>query len=319
MLAIEQLTLAFGNAAVLRDLSLTLQPGETLGLVGESGSGKSMTALAIMGLLPPGMVASGRIMLEGADLLAMPERELCHWRGRRMAMIFQEPMTALNPVLTIGHQIAEGLVLHGLMDKAAARREAVALIERVGLPEPARRANSFPHELSGGQRQRAMIAMAIACRPALLIADEPTSALDVSLQVEILALLREIRDETGMAMLFISHDLSVVRAMADRTLVLYGGMAMETGPTAEVISAPAHPYTQGLIAAIPRGTARDNRLQPIAGQVAPPGVGAGGCAFAGRCPRALAICAGTPPPRREGRTTLFCHVAAPAPIMGEPA
>ncbi len=197
MLALEALTITYRNRALIDGLSFTLAPGETLGLVGESGSGKSMTALAIMGLLPAGMAASGAIRLAGAELLAMPEAELCRWRGRRMAMVFQEPMTALNPVMPLGRQIAEGLILHGLMEPAAARKEAVRLMERVGLPEPSRRVHSYPHELSGGQRQRAMIAMAVACRPDLLIADEPTSALDVSLQVEILALLRDLRAETG--------------------------------------------------------------------------------------------------------------------------
>jgi peptide/nickel transport system ATP-binding protein len=318
MLALEALTITYRNRPLIDGLSFTLARGETLGLVGESGSGKSMTALAIMGLLPPGMVASGAIRLAQTgsgetDLLTMPELELCQWRGRRMAMVFQEPMTALNPVMPLGRQIAEGLILHGLMEPAAARREAVRLMERVGLPEPSRRAHSYPHELSGGQRQRAMIAMAIACRPDLLIADEPTSALDVSLQVEILALLRDIRAETGMAMLFISHDLSVVRAMADRVLVLYGGMAMETGPAAAVIRHPAHPYTQGLIAAIPRGTSHEHRLQPIRGQVPDLASLPVGCRFHGRCERGEPRCAQTRPPLKSGRTTIACHVAEPDP------
>ena len=313
MLALEALTITYRNRPLIDDLSLTVARGETLGLVGESGSGKSMTALAIMGLLPPGMMASGAIRLAGTDLLAMPEATLCRWRGRRMAMVFQEPMTALNPVMPLGRQIAEGLILHRLMEPAAARKEAVRLMERVGLPEPSRRAHSYPHELSGGQRQRAMIAMAIACQPDLLIADEPTSALDVSLQVEILALLREIRAETGMAMLFISHDLSVVRAMADRVLVLYGGMAMETGPAAAVIRHPAHPYTQGLIAAIPRGTAHEHRLEPIRGQVPDLASLPAGCRFHGRCDRGEPRCADIRPPRKSGRTTIACHVAEPDP------
>ncbi|WP_284178675.1 ABC transporter ATP-binding protein [Rhabdaerophilum sp. SD176] len=313
MLSLRDLSVSFRGRPVLRNLSLDLAPGETLGLVGESGSGKSMTALALMGLLPPGFVASGSIRLDGNELLGLADADLCRLRGRAMAMIFQEPMTALNPVLSVGAQIAEGLVLHGLMAPRAAREEAIRLMERVGLPDPARRARSYPHELSGGQRQRAMIAMAIACRPALLIADEPTSALDVSLQVEILALLREIRDETGMAMIFISHDLSVIHAMADRALVLYGGLAMETGPTRHVIGRPSHPYTQGLIAAIPRGSAHTERLRPIPGQVPdlsrlPPG-----CPFAGRCDLGDARCAETLPPLRTGLTALHCHHAELAP------
>ena len=313
MLVLRDLSLAFRGLKVLRDLSLEIAPGETLGLVGESGSGKSMTALAIMGLLPQGFTATGSIRFRETELLALSDLALCSWRGRQMAMVFQEPMTALNPVMPVGRQIAEGLILHGLMEPRAARHEAIRLMERVGLPDPARRAKSFPHELSGGQRQRAMIAMAISCRPALLIADEPTSALDVSLQVEILALLREIRAETGMAMLFISHDLSVISAMADRTLVLYGGLGMETGPTRHVIERPAHPYTQGLIAAIPRGTAHTHRLKPIRGQVPDLASLPAGCPFAGRCLLGDARCASEPPPVKSGITTLRCHHADPVP------
>ncbi|MCZ8261479.1 MAG: ABC transporter ATP-binding protein [Beijerinckiaceae bacterium] len=313
MLALTDLSVSFRGCPVLRNLSFDLASGETLGLVGESGSGKSMTALALMGLLPPGFEAKGSIRLRGTELLGLPDKALCRLRGRAMAMIFQEPMTALNPVLTVGAQIAEGLVLHGLMEPRAAMAEAIRLMERVGLPDPARRARSYPHELSGGQRQRAMIAMAISCRPAVLIADEPTSALDVSLQVEILALLREIRAETGMAMIFISHDLTLISAMADRALVLYGGLAMESGPVRPVIDRPAHPYTQGLIAAIPRGTAHTHRLSPIRGQVPDLASLPPGCPFAGRCTLGDAHCAGTPPPLRSGLTQIHCHHAEPVP------
>jgi peptide/nickel transport system ATP-binding protein len=313
MLVIDNLTITSRGRSILKQVSLSVSAGETLGIVGESGSGKSMTALAIMGLLPMGMQAAGVIRIEETNLLAASEAELCRWRGRRIAMIFQEPMTALNPVKRVGDQIAEGLVLHGLMGRSAARQEAIRLMERVGLPQPARRINSYPHELSGGQRQRAMIAMAIACRPAVLIADESTSALDVSLQVEILALLRELRQETGMAMIFISHDLSVIRAMADRTLVLYGGMVMETGETEEVIRQPRHPYTQGLIAAIPKGTAHTRRLQPIPGHVPDPASMPPGCPFHGRCPVGEERCLTTPPPARAGSTMIRCHIVGEFP------
>ena len=311
MLAVRDLTIALGRVTALRGLSFTLKAGETLGIVGESGSGKSITALAIMGLLPSVMRPSGSIALEGRELLGLEDAELCGLRGRRMAMIFQEPMSALNPVMTIGRQIAEGLVLHGLMDKSAATGEAIRLIDRVGLENSSARAHSYPHELSGGQRQRAMIAMAISCRPALLIADEPTSALDVTVQAEILTLLKEIRDETGMAMLFISHDLAVISRLADRTLVLYGGAAMETGETHALLSSPRQPYTQGLLAAIPKGTARTTRLNPIRGHVPELGDMPPGCPFSDRCPVGDARCRAVMPPISRGKTTAWCHHPAP--------
>jgi peptide/nickel transport system ATP-binding protein len=317
MLRINDLRVMLGETPVLRGLSFGLQPGETLAIAGESGSGKSVTALSIMGLLPAAMRASGEILINGENLLALPEDELCVRRGRLMAMIFQEPMTALNPVRRIGAQIAEGLVLHGLMDRDEAAREAVRLIERVGLDPPAARAMSYPHELSGGQRQRAMIAMAIACRPLLLIADEPTSALDVTVQAEILALLREIRDETGMAMLFISHDLAVISHLADRVLVLYGGAAMEDGVTSTLLAQPRQPYTRGLLGAIPRGNAHQTRLNDIPGHVPdirslPPG-----CPFYGRCPIGDDLCRLKMPALDVGATRAWCHHLDRVGVMEE--
>jgi peptide/nickel transport system ATP-binding protein len=307
MLAVENLSIQIDGQEIVRALSFAVAEGETLGIVGESGSGKSMTALAIMGLLPPAMRMGGVIRLQDQNLVGLDEAALCALRGRRMAMVFQEPMSALNPVMRIGDQIAEGLVLHGLMDKGTAIREAIRLIERVGLPQPSARARAFPHQLSGGQRQRAMIAMAIACRPGLLIADEPTSALDVTVQAEILALLREIRDETGMAMLLITHDLAVISRSADRVLVLYGGAGMETGATRTLLEAPRHPYTRGLLAAIPRGNAHSTRLRPIGGHVPDPSMMPRGCPFYGRCAAGDSLCRDTRPDEQPGPTRARCH------------
>ncbi|MCA3631408.1 MAG: ABC transporter ATP-binding protein [Methylobacterium sp.] len=306
MLRVEHLRIRFRGTPILRDLSFAIDRGEALGLVGESGSGKSMAALAIMGLLPPGMEASGRILLDSEDLLALDEARLCSIRGRRIGMIFQEPMTALNPVHRIGEQIAEPLVLHGVMEHAEALREAESLLERVGIEEPCRRLHSYPHELSGGQRQRVMIAMAMACKPALLIADEPTSALDVTVQSEILDLLRDLRLQEGMATLFISHDLAVIARVARHTLVLYGGAAMETGDTIALLRQPRHPYTQGLLAALPHGRSKGTRLQPIPGFVPPARLLAEGCPFHGRCPRGDARCAAEQPPLTVEHTRAWC-------------
>jgi peptide/nickel transport system ATP-binding protein len=306
MLRVEHLRISFRGTPILRDLSFAIGRGEALGLVGESGSGKSMAALAIMGLLPPGMEASGRILLDSEDLLALDEASLCSIRGRRIGMIFQEPMTALNPVHRIGEQIAEPLVLHGVMEHAEALREAESLLERVGIEEPCRRLHSYPHELSGGQRQRVMIAMAMSCKPALLIADEPTSALDVTVQSEILDLLRDLRLQEGMATLFISHDLAVIARVARHTLVLYGGAAMETGDTIALLRQPRHPYTQGLLAALPHGRSKGTRLQPIPGFVPPARLLAEGCPFHGRCPRGDARCAAEQPPLTVEHTRAWC-------------
>ncbi|PPD16686.1 MAG: ABC transporter ATP-binding protein [Methylobacterium sp.] len=306
MLSVEHLRITFRDLPILRDLSFSIDRGEALGLVGESGSGKSMAALAIMGLLPKGMKASGRVMFEGENLLALDDARLCTYRGRHIGMIFQEPMTALNPVHRIGQQVAETLVLHGLMNQSEALREAERLLERVGIDEPHRRMHSYPHELSGGQRQRVMIAMAMACKPGLLIADEPTSALDVTVQSEILDLLQDLRLQEGMGTLFISHDLAVIAKVARHTLVLYGGAAMETGDTLALLREPRHPYTQGLLAALPHGRTRGTRLQPIPGFVPPAHQLAPGCPFYGRCPRGDSECRMRPPPLTLAHTHAWC-------------
>ncbi|MGK6310884.1 ABC transporter ATP-binding protein [Variovorax sp. DT-64] len=304
LLQVEGLRIAVRTAErfhpIVRDLSFEVREGETLAIVGESGCGKSISALAIMGLLPPGgaRIEGGRILFEGRDLRLAGEDALCALRGNRMAMVFQEPMTSLNPVLDIGRQVAEALVLHRGLSWRAARREAIAALERVRIPEAPRRAGMYPHQLSGGMRQRVMIAMALACRPRLLIADEPTTALDVSIQAQILALLAELQREQGTAIVLITHDLGVVCEMADRAMVLYGGRTAEQGSVAQLFDAPVHPYTRGLMGAMPRRALRTgaSRLQEIPGTVPSPAALPPGCAFAGRCPRALPHCAHEQPP-----------------------
>ncbi len=288
-----------GRALAVRGLDFSLARGDTLGLIGESGCGKSLTALALMGLLPEGAQASGSIRFDGQELLGLDDRALCRLRGNRMAMVFQEPMTALNPVHAIGRQVAEPLRLHQGLTARQARAEAVALLERVGIAQAAQRLDAYPHQFSGGQRQRITIAMALACGPDLLIADEPTTALDVTLQRQILELIRGLVAERGMALVLISHDLGVIAQTVRRTLVMYGGTVVESGPTRAVFGAQAHPYTQGLFAARPQfGAARvpGARLPTIAGTVPeladlPPG-----CPFAGRCPRTIAACHAALPP-----------------------
>ena len=289
-----------GPAEALRGVGFSLARGATLGLIGESGCGKSMTALAVMGLLPEGARVSGSIRLNGQELIGSSDDAMCALRGDRIGMVFQEPMTALNPLHTIGDQIAEPLRLHRGMARAAARAEALRLLARVRLPQALRRLDAYPHQLSGGQRQRVTIAMALACGPDLLIADEPTTALDVTIQGEILDLLHELVADSRMALLMISHDLAVMARMVTRLLVMYGGTVVESGPTAEVYTHRAHPYTRGLYAARPRlGTPRVNgrkpRLTTIPGRVPeladlPPG-----CPFADRCAWAIDACRAAPP------------------------
>jgi peptide/nickel transport system ATP-binding protein len=242
---------------VVHDVSFTVATGETLGLVGESGSGKSLTALALLGLVrPPGRITSGSVRFRGRDLLALRESELRAIRGADIALIFQEPSTALNPVFTIGDQIAETLVVHGRADWPAARARAVELLDAVRIPDPARRAQDYPHQLSGGQLQRVLIAMALACRPSLLIADEPTTALDVRIQADILDLLRDMRAQFGLAMLLITHDLGVVAGMADRVAVMQAGRIVEEAPVRTLFASPQHPHTRALLASIPGAGAR---------------------------------------------------------------
>jgi len=280
-----------GPARAVRDLSLNLERGQTLGIVGESGCGKSVSALAMMRLLPDDAALSGAVRLDGRDLLALDEAAMCRVRGDRIAMVFQEPMTSLNPVHRIGRQIAEALRLHRGMGDREARDEALRLLQRVGLPNPERRIDAYPHELSGGQRQRVMIAMALSCSPDILIADEPTTALDVTIQGQILDLINELVDETGMALILISHDLGVIAETCDDVLVMYGGMVAEQGPTDEVFARLAHPYSQGLFAAMPQiGRGAGTQLATIPGTVPELADLPAGCAFADRCPIAVERC-----------------------------
>ena len=312
LLTVANLTIALAGTQppirVVRDLCFSLAKGESLGIVGESGSGKSMTALALMGLVPRAMSVTGSIGFEGQELLPYDEARMTGLRGARIAMIFQEPMTALNPVHRIGRQIAEGLMLHEGVDEAAALAEAARLLDRVGIHNARERLGAYPHEMSGGQRQRVMIAVALACRPELLIADEPTSALDVTVQAQLLELIRDIVREREMALIIISHDLGVVGELAQRTLVLYGGAAMEEGKTRGLFSAPKNPYTRGLMAALPGRGQRRARLTAIPGTVPPPHRMAPGCPFHGRCKYGDDTCrAVAPEPIWTGQTLCRCH------------
>ena len=292
-------------------LSISIAPGESLALVGESGSGKSMTALAIMGLLPePSVtVGGGSIRFQEADLLAMAPRERRRITGREIAMVFQEPMTSLNPVMRAGDQIVEMIRAHDKVGRRAATARATELLAAVRMPDPAARLRAWPHQLSGGQRQRVMIAIALACRPKLLIADEPTTALDVTVQAQILALLGELQREMNMAMLFITHDLGVVANVADRVAVMYCGRIVESGPVRDIFRRPSHPYTRGLLECIPGRARPGEELVVIPGQLPAPGEALVPCRFAPRCPRADERCRSVSPPEaRVGAGHLaHCH------------
>ena len=288
---------ARGMAEALRGIAFTIARGETLGLIGESGCGKSMTALALMGLLPERAQATGHIRLNGQELIGLDDAAMCRLRGHRIGMVFQEPMTALNPLHTIGHQVAEPLRLHKGLSRSAARAEALRLLDRVQLPNAAQRLDAHPHQLSGGQRQRVMIAMALACGPDLLIADEPTTALDATLQADILDLIGTLVREQRMAMLLISHDLGVMADSVQRLLVMYAGTVVEDGPTAAVFARRAHPYTRGLHGARPRlGLVRGERLATIPGRVPELADMPPGCPYADRCDLVLDACRNAPPP-----------------------
>ena len=316
-------TAAAKAIAAVRGLSFSIDPGEVLGLVGESGSGKSITSLAIMGLLPPAAVVSGDITFQMSSqlgdrpvhLTTLPAEQLRQLRGSRIAMIFQEPMTALNPVMRVGDQIAEALLAHGSVSKAEVWGRVIEGMRDVAIFDPEQRARSYPHQLSGGMRQRVMIAMAIVNRPQLLIADEPTTALDVTIQQQILDLLNELRHKFGLAMLFISHDLAVVSHVADRVAVMYAGNLVELGSKSEIFRAPAHPYTQGLLKAIPSLTTdRSIPLATIDGTVPSIAQLPSGCPFEPRCPYRVDACAAELPPLLEVRPDHWARCPVVNPV-----
>ena len=304
MLKISDLKTAFftgdGVIYAVDGVDLTLGETETIGIVGESGSGKSVTAYSVLQLVSfPGRVVAGEILFRGEDLLKKPPSVMREIRGNRISMIFQEPMTSLNPVLTVGRQVMEPLIYHQDLSKKAARKEAVELLKLVGIPSAEQRIDDYPHQLSGGMRQRIVIAMALACRPALLIADEPTTALDVTIQAQILALMNRLQSELKMAIILITHNLGVVAQMVDRVVVMYAGQVVESGPVETIFERPAHPYTIGLLGSIPKLTEDQDRLQTIPGVVPNPKHFPKGCRFHPRCSVAKDVCAQEPPPLIE--------------------
>jgi len=288
-----------GTARAVDDVSFELYPGETLGIVGESGSGKTVTSLSILRLVPepPGHILPGSLIeFEGRNLLTLSPPELRAIRGNQIAMVFQEPMTSLNPVFTVGDQIAEAAIIHQQLSRRAARARAIEMLKIVGIPDPEERVDHYPHQLSGGMRQRVMIAMALICHPKVLIADEPTTALDVTIQAQILELLDKLQQELGMAVMLITHDLGIVAGHADRVVVMYAGRVVETAATTALFDQPTHPYTEGLLAAVPRIDAPRSRLQAIPGQVPAATAWPPGCRFHPRCPYAWDKCVAEEPP-----------------------
>jgi oligopeptide/dipeptide ABC transporter ATP-binding protein len=323
LLLVEHLTTGFdiGGRFVpaVIDATFHVARGETLGIVGESGSGKSVTALSIIRLVDrPGRIAGGRVLFRGRDLLTLSEREMQRVRGAEIALIFQEPMTALNPVFTIGSQIEETLLVHGRATRRTARQKAIELLEAVSIPEPHKRVRDYPHQLSGGLRQRALIAISLSCDPALVIADEPTTALDVTIQAQILDLLRRLQERLGLALVLITHDLGVVAEMADRVAVMYAGRIVEEAPVRALFADPKHPYTRGLMGSIPGG-APGRRLMAIPGTVPPLGALPPGCCFTPRCPDRFEPC----PTVHPGITdfgnghTVKCYLHGPAAEPGQ--
>jgi len=316
LLQIENLQVTFntrhGQVTALDSVSLSVNAGETLGVVGESGCGKSITALSVMGLIPmpPGRIAGGSIRLKGEELVGASDARLRGLRGSEVAMIFQEPMTSLNPVFSIGDQIAEAIMLHQNVSYDQAFKDAVALLDRVGIPSPDRRARDYPHQLSGGMRQRVMIAMAVSCRPKVLIADEPTTALDVTVQAQIFDLLNEIQRDFGAAIVLITHDMGAISEMADRVAVMYAGRVIEEASADQVLDSPQHPYARGLIDCIPALGKQETELREIPGVVPPLHMLGQGCAFKARCAHARPRCGVEKPLlHNHGAHPVACHGA----------
>ncbi len=317
LLRVRDLVVAFDPAVPVVDgVSFDVPAGGTLGIVGESGSGKSVTALALLRLLPgrPDPIRSGRIEFDGTDLLSLPMGAMPDIRGRDIAMVFQEPMSSLNPVMTIGDQIAEAVMLHERLGRRACHARAVEMLALVGIPAPEQRAEAVPHQFSGGQRQRVMIAMALACRPRLLIADEPTTALDVTIQAQVLTLMKRLRDTLRMAIVIISHDFGVIAEVAEQVIVMYAGRVVESADIRSILRRPAHPYTRALLRSMPRMDDGQRRLFQIAGTVPAPGTLPAGCPFVTRCPDRVGICAERMPPMvaLNDAQRAACWVTAPA-------
>jgi oligopeptide/dipeptide ABC transporter ATP-binding protein len=314
LLTINDLTTSFrtgsGEVTAIENVSFSLEKGEILGIVGESGSGKSVTALAIMGLLPrpAARILGGSIEFENQDLLQLSDRAMQRLRGPGMAMVFQEPMTSLNPVFTIGEQIMETIRAHESLSQKDSFARAVEMLDKVGIPSASTRMSDYPHQLSGGQRQRVMLAIALVCRPRLLIADEPTTALDVTIQAQILALLMDLRDEFGMAIIMITHHMGVIAETADRVLVMYAGRTVEQAPAGRLFDHPLHPYTRGLLSCVPTLDQDQDRLVAIPGNLPEPSLRPAGCRFSARCVHAIAACSEAIPPleRFEPGHTAAC-------------
>ena len=326
LLSVQNLTTVFDTrpkaVVAASDVSFEIRKGETLGLVGESGSGKSVTAFSLIRLVqPPGRVAAGRVMFQGRDLLTLREREMRHVRGAGIGFVFQEPMAALNPVMRVGSHIAEALIVHGLASKSEARARAIELLRAVKITDPEKRVDDYPHQLSGGMRQRVMMAVALACKPPLVIADEPTTALDVTVQAQILDLLRDMKRQFDLSLLLITHDLGVIAETADRVAVMYAGRIVEQGAVRDIFHDPKHPYTRGLLASIPGGSA-GSRLKAIDGTVPNLSALPPGCSFAPRCPARMPICDTVFPPVTpiSGEHSVRCYLyPAPATTGSDPS
>lgn len=304
LLEVSHLSTSFfsdqGEIRAVEDVSFSVQPGQTVALVGESGCGKSVTALSIMQLVDfPGRVVGGQVVFKGADLLTLSDKEIRRIRGNQIGMVFQEPMTSLNPVFTVGDQIGEVLDIHTTLTKHEIRQEVIRLLEKVQIPAPDRRIDQYPHEMSGGMKQRVMIAMALACRPDLLIADEPTTALDVTIQAQILELLKDLQREMGMAILLITHNLGVVAQFAQEIIVMYASRIVERASVPQLFATPSHPYTRALLRSLPKPGAREARLESIPGTVPSPLMYCRGCHFSTRCPDVLDRCPDEAPPLVE--------------------